>query len=370
MIAAASRRRSEQQRAARGARGHARRLWRGVDAGAVVPTWRQILPQLVALLSGVQVAAAQSADAYVAEALAAQGIDRPVEGAVDSAGLSGVASDGWPLASLLAVPAVRVMDLVRDGMPVPRAMAAGLASLEMIAATQAADAFRVADSVASTARRVQLYARVLGPRPCSRCIILAGQVSSWQTAYRRHPNCSCSTVPTDRQHRDDVRAYPRDYFDALRESEQDEIFTRAGAQAIRDGADMARVVNARRRAAGMRPASDYARTRRRRSRRGTEWAELTAAEGAVPGRGRMQRRTTLAGDHFVTFEDPLVLPGGGVAPRLMPESIYEIARDQEHAIDLLRRHGYLRDVDGRLAQLEAAREASRERARTGQPGFG
>lgn len=39
---------------------------------------------------------------------------------------------------------------------------------------------------------------------------------------------------------------PGDYFESLDRAEQDKIFTKAGAQAIRDRADINQVVNARR----------------------------------------------------------------------------------------------------------------------------
>ena len=357
MILSAVRRQQQVKRAVNDARKEARRLWRSIDQDAVLPAWREVLPRMVALIVSMQVLAAQTADTYVGDALAAQDLDLPPEGQVNPYGLAGFASDGWPLASLLMMPAVQTVRLIQQGMPAARAFASGQASLEMAAGTQVADAFRAADSVAGTARRVTTYVRVLGPRPCSRCIMLAGEIS-WSTAFRRHPNCACSTLPSTQTAGREYQTDPRLYFESLSEAEQDRIFTKAGARAIRDGADMNRVVNARRRAAGMRSASDYARSRRQRRRRGTEWAELTATEGTVTGRGRLQRRSTLAGDHFVTFEDPLALPGGGLAPRLMPESIYEIARDQEHAIALLRRHGYILETpaylpgpDGQLARV-------------------
>lgn len=358
MILSAVRRQQQVKRSVREARKEARRLWRSIDHAAVLPSWRDRLPQLVAMIASMQVIAAQTADTYVSEALGAQDLERPPEGQINPYGLAGVASDGWPLASLLVLPAVETVRLMQQGMPTARAVAAGQASLEMAAGTQVGDAFRIADSVAGAARRVTTYVRVLGPRPCSRCIMLAGEIS-WKTAFRRHPNCACSTLPTTATRGREYETDPKMYFESLSEAEQDRIFTAAGAQAIRDGADMNRVVNARRRASGMRSASDYERSRRRRSRRGTEWAQLTATEGTVTGRGRLQRRSTLAGDHFVTFEDPISLPGGGVAPRLMPESIYEIAEDRDHALRLLRRHGYILDLpaylpgpDGRLVRVQ------------------
>lgn len=100
------------------------------------------------------------------------------------------------------------------------------------------------------------------------------------------------------------------------EAEQDRVFGKAGAQAIRDGADIARVVNARR---GMTTAADPSGRRRLvRDERG-----LFTTTEATTRRGR--------------------LPGQVAGARLMPESIYEIAKgDRDEAIRLLRAHGYIR----------------------------
>lgn len=59
-------------------------------------------------------------------------------------------------------------------------------------------------------------------------------------------NCDCRHIPCTEDVADDLRTDPKAYFDSLSESEQSRIFTKSGAKAIRDGADMGRVVNARR----------------------------------------------------------------------------------------------------------------------------
>lgn len=342
MIEDANDRQRDIERAANDARGTARQAWASVNPAAVMESWRSLMPRIAGLIAGIQTYAAATADRYVEGALDAQGIDYPNDYRVNPDALAWYASDGRPLTNLLMAPAAKTLHFMEQGMEAPLAMAAGQVSLDLIVATQVADAFRIADSVASVARRAPDYVRVLGPNPCSRCIQLAGQVD-YQTPFERHPNCSCGTVPSSQAATMPVESDPTMYFENLAESEQDRIFTKAGAQAIRDGANMDRVVNARRRASGMRSASDYELSRKRRKRRGTEWAELAATEGPAQGRGRLRRRSTLAGENFVTFEDPIRLPGGDLAPRLMPESIYEIARDQEHAIALLQRHGYIDD---------------------------
>lgn len=81
-------------------------------------------------------------------------------------------------------------------------------------------------------------------------------------------------------------------------AEQDKAFGKAGAQAIRDGADIGQVVNARR---GMYSAGGVDYTRESTTKRGV-------AEGQT---------------------------------RLMPESIYRLASSRDEAIRLLRQYRYI-----------------------------
>jgi hypothetical protein len=163
-------------------------------------------------------------------------------------------------------------------------------------------------------------------------------------------NCDCVHIPAAEDIRDEVRTDPTQYFDSLTEAQQDAAFTRAGAQAIRDGADIAQVVNARRGAAGI----GYAAGRL------TE-AEKTMLRGGRQ-RGHLERASVFGQDLFVTTEGTTTRGAAGVrlgaretgrktngsryrvarAPRLMPESIYEIAGgNRDEAIRLLKRNGYI-----------------------------
>lgn len=137
-------------------------------------------------------------------------------------------------------------------------------------------------------------------------------VEGWYSANRLIvSNCDCRHIPSTRGEARDVGFDPRAYFDSLTEAEQDRIFTRAGAQAIRDGADINQVVNARR---GMSTAAGPAGRRR------------LAPDPS--GRFTTSESTTRFGR---------ARPG-----RLMPEEIYRQARSRAEAVALLRRNGYLR----------------------------
>lgn len=330
-----------------------RKRWRQVDTSSIVASWQASIPRLIAVIAGAQLVAGQTADEYAETALSEQGLSMPPESQVNPYGLVGVASDGRSLDSLLIQPALVVLGAIALGEPTARSMQLGYVSLESALRTQVSDAFRAADSVAFTNRRVTTYVRVLTPPSCSRCVVLAGSDYAWSTAFRRHPGCDCLSLPTTKTRGMDQRTDPKSYFESLSVDEQDRIFTKAGAQAIRDGADIGQVVNARRRAAGMTPSVS-----KRLQRRAKEIGVDTAGF-ARQGRGQLQTVNVLGDEFFVTLEGkPLQLPGGGSAPRLMPESIYQIARDRDHAIALLKRHGYIFDrpqflpgPDGRLIRI-------------------
>lgn len=90
---------------------------------------------------------------------------------------------------------------------------------------------------------------------------------------------------------------PKAYFDSLDRDGQDELLGKAGADAVREGADMAKVVNARR---GMQTAS-------------------------------------IGGQNVLVTTE-----AAGRRPRLMPEAIFKAADgDRKLAVRLLHQHGYL-----------------------------
>jgi hypothetical protein len=300
------------------------RLWRQVDRDNILPSWRRQIGDAFAVLSTAQAIAAASSGVYVDDALEAQGHTVDAEGRVSPAGFAGVASDGRSLATLLEQPALRALGAIAAGSPTPRAMAAGLLELDMITRTQVADAGRTADGVAITARpEVAGYTRVLVGKSCSRCVILAGRWYRWNTGFKRHPRCDCRHVPTMEDMSGDVRTGPRAYFDSLSADEQDKTFGKAGAQAVRDGAELSQVVNARR---GMQTASVFGRD------------VLLTTEGTTT-RG-------LAGQRLGARRSGVKRDGGryrsAVRVRLMPEQIYAEANgDRTEAIRLLKLHGYL-----------------------------
>lgn len=316
-----------------------RRLWRQVDVNDIVDGWRRRLARLLVVLTEAQRQAAAGADAYVAEALAELGQAAGSGLRVVPEALAGIASDGRPLDTLLEQPARLAVAALAGGRSPERAMAAGEASLVMIARTQVADAGRVAEGLAIAARPGAGYTRLLvGTTNCPRCVVLAGRFYEWNDGFLRHPQCDCVHVPTAEVQAGDLMTNPRDYFDSLSSAEQDATFGEAGARAIRDGADIAQVVNARR---GMRTAAVF----------GREGVQITL-EGTTR-RGVAGRRLIAEGARS----------GGGVV-RLMPEQIYEEATDRDHALRLLWRNGYLL---GPQPTPSPRREPERERPPDPEP---
>lgn len=329
----------------------ARRLWRAVDPARIAESWTGQLPELVTMTSATQVAAARGADGYLDAVLVEQGISPGREGRLNVSSLSGIASDGRDLASLLYRPAVTTLAAIQSGTEVDDALASGYATLEMIVGTQVADAGRVADQVALTVRpAARGYVRMLVGGSCSRCVVLAGRRYEWNKGFDRHPMCNCVHVPAGEDTADDIRTDPMAYFRSLTEAEQDKAFTRAGAESIRLGADISQVVSARRGALGLTPASARLTVEEARTLRGGRT------------RGHLERTDVFGRQLYVTTDGVTVRGRAGVRlgaretgvrragdryrsarpPRLMPESILEIANgDREEAVRLLRRFGYI-----------------------------
>jgi hypothetical protein len=278
----------------------AAQAWRRLDRGDIARSWLGLLlTEVLPTVASAQGIAAASSGAYVDDALEAQRSVTDVVGRVNPAMFANVASDGRDLVTLLQQPVITALTALRDGATVPRALTVGRLDLDMIVRTQVADAGRVADGVAITSRpRVAGYVRMLSPPSCGRCTVLAGRHYRWNAGFLRHPRCDCRHVPVAEDNDEDLRTDPRKAFDAMTEAEQAKAFTKAGAQAIRDGADMGRVVNARR---GMYTAGGRQFTTEATTRRGT-----------------------------------------GRRVRLMPEQIYrESHGDRDEAVRLLRLHGFI-----------------------------
>lgn len=284
----------------------ATRHWRRLGPNWIADAWRERIPTVASAITTAQRTAATSALVSGALALAEQGQWAPPDGLVDPNAFAGLTADGRNLDTLLRAPAITTRTLIVGGMEPAQALAAGGRQLSMMVLTEVADAGRGAAGVQIAARHRVGYVRMLNPPSCSRCVILAGRFYRWNQGFLRHPRCDCTHVPT--MVTDQAEAFargliddPYEAFNRMSEAEQNRIFTNAGARAIRDGADMYQVVNARR---GMRYRGAF--TSEGTSRHG--WAGQILRKG--------QRRMT-------------------------PETIYRLNPNREQAVEALRAQGYI-----------------------------
>lgn len=293
-------------------------LWRRLDRDNLQGSWQQLLPELLLVVTGAQSAAAASTDPYL-QRLLGDDPGRAESDQLDPQALAGIAPDGRSLAGLLMYPLWATLRALARGASVAFAWASGAAVLDLLVRTVIADTGRAADLVGMIVRpAITSYVRVVELPACARCIVLASREYTLSTGFQRHPRCDCTMAPVTRTFSPTV-ASARQVFAQMTDAQRHKAFGAAAVKAIGDGADIEQLVNARR---GMGTATVYRRT-----------VQITT-EG-ITRRGIAGRRSKkferIAGNRYSTAK----------SPRLMPEEIYRLADDREHAIRLLRRHAYI-----------------------------
>lgn len=322
---AASEYAAAQQRESQRAVARALALWRQVGAD-FDPGWLRIAPLLLAGVEESQERVAAGALAYIPAVLEDTGQARAATAfaAPSSGPLIGVAGDGRPLDTLLYGAVTHSRERVAAGAGVTQALRSGGSWLAQAVSTVLSDTGRQGESLGMGVRPVGGYVRMLNPPSCSRCVILAGRWYPKSAGFQRHPRCDCRHIPAAESVGADLTVNPQAYIDSLTAAEQDAVLGKAGAEAVRNGADLNQVVNARR---GMRPAQIGGRnvliTTEGTTRRGEAYRYLAAGGGPDVSRG--YRR-----------------PRAASRPRLMPETIQQVARDRDDYLRLLRVNGYLR----------------------------
>ncbi|MEU0761593.1 hypothetical protein ABZ351_18200 [Streptomyces microflavus] len=294
------------------------KLWRSLDRDDMRSSWEQLLPELLLIVTGAQRAAAASTDPYL-QRLLGDDPDRAESDQMDPQALAGVAPDGRSLVSLLMYPLWATLGALARGASVAFAWASGAAVLDLLIRTVIADTGRAADLIGMIVRpAITSYVRVVELPACARCIVLASREYTLTTGFQRHPRCDCTMAPVTRAFTPTVTS-AKQVFAQMTDAQRHKAFGAAAVKAIGDGADIEQVVNARR---GMTTATYYRRT------------VQTTTEG-ITRRGIAGRRSKkfqrIAGNRYATAK----------SPRLMPEEIYRLADDREHAIRLLRRHAYI-----------------------------
>jgi hypothetical protein len=328
-------------------------LWRQIDPQELDAGWDAVAPRLMAAVSAQQSIAAAQADRYMADV--AGWYDEAPGPKVVAAAFAGVTLDGRELGPAM-FGAVTTTKEFTPKVGAIRAFEIGASFLATVVGAAVQDMGRQSDMVAASGKHYTRYIRVVNAGACSRCAILAGK-SSYKVAFRRHPRCRCTTFPIkivdgveQNYPAGNIYGSPTDYFNSLSASEQERVFTKAGAKSIRDGgADPIKVVNARRGAYGIGYSGHYGTfisesgmrrlqartigvkpdgtplrvysTTEGTSRRGSFGRSEIAASGDAYRDGRYRRSTTI---------------------RLMPEQILVMAGDDTtRLVELLRRYGYL-----------------------------
>lgn len=329
------------------ATGRALSIWRRMDFDALDASWLTIAPALLQQTDAAQLAAAKTSDRYVSALSAAYEFDQDVARTIPQS-FVGVDGSGRPMESLLHGAVTTTKGAVGAGLGRVESMQAGAAFLAAMVKTGLADLGRASDLTAATGKGYTHYVRVVNPGACSRCAILAG-IDSFSRAFKRHPACKCTTAPVVMDGTitpPGLHSSPDDYFESLPTAEQDRIFTKGGAEAIRSGARAQDVVSARRGASGITTSRGVGRQ-------------------TVPNSGRRIAPTRIGSNAdgspimgYTTSEGSIRGAFKGRS-RLMPETIVGLTDDMPTRQLLLRDAGYLtRPVanlsDNSWVQKEAA----------------
>ncbi|MCX4596096.1 hypothetical protein OG819_42545 [Streptomyces sp. NBC_01549] len=313
------------------------RLWKRLAAADLSASWLQGLgAAMVRAVSAGQLVAASTGQPYIEAMVRMDGLSNDyLEQAarVDARSFSGVAADGRTLDSLLYLPVIRTKTLIGGGLTLQEAMLSGQAQLLRMATSEVADAGRGAAGVAMVANRsVTGYVRQVRAGACARCAILAGRWYRWNADFQRHKRCQCYGVPAT-EARPGRHTNPMSFFNGLSRAEQDRRFTIGGAEAIRNGADIYKVVNAGRStmtldAYGKKVVSTLEGTTRRGEFYQQMRREAEQKTGQRFARTGADVEQGLPRFHLKT-------------PRLTPGEILRLSEDRDELIRMLKRFGYL-----------------------------
>jgi hypothetical protein len=323
--------------------------WRQMDFENLDASWGVVGPQVSSLVVAAQMSNARSSSGY-AGAASTIGPSDPADGLVNPSAFTGVDGSGRDIDGLLHGAVTTTKESVGAGLRSAESLLSGATYLAAMMKTAIHDLSRSSDLTAATSRKYTAYVRVVQSSACSRCAILAG-ISDSEVAFKRHPACKCTSYPVDKQ---DVpngfHATPDDYFASLSREEQDRVFTKSGAEAIRAGASPQSIVSARRGASGI----SYGRgigggTQANSGRRLTRTVIGQRADGSAILGYTTSEGTTVRGS-FGRTQSRIGVGSQRVAgnrysavkrTRLMPESILPLTKDPELRTVLLRDAGYL-----------------------------
>ncbi|MFT9771139.1 hypothetical protein ACMZ29_00645 [Brevibacterium casei] len=221
--------------------------WRNVNPASIVESWQILMGTAVTAIVLAQRDAMTTTENTTTTALTEQGIDfdaAPLRADAIAGTMPGTSA---ALDSALAGVAFHTLDRVGSGVVPSLALQQGLVELSALVQVAVADAARATATIrlGQTKQKVS-YVRVASAGCCARCAVLAGRTYAWNSGFLRHPRCRCLHFPTTTQVASAMAVDPYEQFEALPTAEQDRVYTKSGAEAIRQGADINQVVNARR----------------------------------------------------------------------------------------------------------------------------
>ncbi|WP_267430592.1 MULTISPECIES: hypothetical protein [unclassified Bifidobacterium] len=304
-------------------------LWRANAGSDFSGSYAAIMPALFASLDQAQQATAADSAAATPEAMRElDGHPLYAQYPVDPRQWVGVDGAGYDTLDDMWGAVVAGKQAVRKGLDEQIALKVIEDQLQQRARTILADTSRSASAMAARSRRhTAVWVRALTPPSCGRCVILAGQPSGAK-AFERHPRCDCIAVYATRMP-DSACADPRGWLDRLDDRQLARTLgSRANARAYRDGADLNALVNAYRRKGSVSAAQAWDR-------------RIKYTTESTTRRGYASHRMIDAG-----YAKDFVKAGGRSTrvdrPRLMPETIYQIAgSDHDKALRLLHNYGWL-----------------------------
>lgn len=223
---------------------------------------------------------------------------------------------GWPIETPIETIVDRAAREVQEDFD--RLFAEMMSGLDLLVASEIIAAGADAASVEIAAGPEWTnYVRVLNPPSCDRCTILAGRIYRDLEGFARHPRCDCQHWGVTSWAEAEAAGLITDPEVAF-ERGQVRGLSKADTQAIRDGADIQEVVNAKR-GGGRRPKG---------------MTNVVTAEIF----GRTVKATTEGTTRRAAWRQ--MHPNLPI--RLRPESIYDHAKDRADVLRLLRLYGYIK----------------------------
>jgi len=228
-------------------------LWSGMTDD-FDKSWLSVGPAVLETVELGRAASVVRSVGYTDAVLAETNQEAPATGQLNQARFLQSAPNGQPMADVVSGSVVQAKVAVKSGLPAQEALGQAERWLTGVVLTALADTGRSVVG-ADIARRPTLtgYVRMLNPPSCSRCIILAGKFFRWNEGFQRHPRCDCKHIPAqdaDWAKAEGFIADPYEAFKAMSPAEQERVFGRIEARAIRDGADIYRIENTKLRGLG------------------------------------------------------------------------------------------------------------------------